>query len=143
IAIDRRGNGAAANLAEGTLLWEERLSDGGLFSDPVAEGQAVYFTAGDQLHGVDPGTGEPLFAPLDSITTPPLIEDGAIYVGRSRELLEVDPSSGAVRRALELPVELSGRPGSIGERIVVGSLEGSFFVINRTGWFSATRPTGD
>lgn len=143
LAVDRRGNGAAVDLAEGILLWERQLSGGGLFSDPVARGRTVYFTAGGQLHAVDPETGEPVFASLDSITTPPLLEDEAIYVGRGRELLEVDPASGTRRRTLELPAELSGRPGLLGERIVVGSLEGSFFVINRTGWFSATSPTGD
>jgi hypothetical protein len=67
----------------------------------------------------------------------------ALAVDRRGNGGAVDPASGALRRSLELPAELSGRPGLLGERLVVGSLKGSFFVVNRTGWFSATGPTGD
>lgn len=143
VSVDRRGNGAAVNLTDGTLLWERKLSRGGLFSDPIVAAGAIYFTAGEELHAVDPERGEQLFEPLESVTTPPLSTGEALYLGRGKELLEVDPATGAVRRSLELPQQLSGRPAVVGERLVVGSSAGSFFVVNRTGWLSATSPAGD
>lgn len=145
VAVDRRGNAAAVDLASGELLWERQVSGEGLFSDPLTAAGTVYFTSGETLYALDPETGENVFAPIPDVDTPPVASRGSIFVGSGEELLELDPRSGTLTRRLSLGVGVSGRPVAIGERLVVGTAEGSFVVVNRTGWaaVAAFRETGE
>ena len=134
VAVDRRGNGAAVHLVEGTVLWERKIAPQGLFSNPVVVADTVYFTAGEILFAIDPSSGESRFDAVEGSTTPPAFLNEAIYVGRGTKLTEMDPLTGTVRRELDLEVEIAGRPAAIGERIIVGTNEGSFILVNRTAW---------
>ncbi|MFW6216045.1 MAG: PQQ-binding-like beta-propeller repeat protein, partial [Alkalispirochaetaceae bacterium] len=137
VAVDRRGRAAGVDLEAEELLWEREVSSGGLFSDPLATGEGVFFTSDGSLYALEAQTGRPLFESIAGITTPPAAAEGSLFVGRGTEVLELDPGTGAVRRSLDLGAEVTGRPAIIGERLVVATEEGRFLVINRTGWVAS------
>lgn len=122
----------------GQVLWSQTLSENGLWSHPVTDGEKLYLSTLDRLvYAIEPQTGEVVWkAELDNLimAAPVVGADGRLYIGTlSGTLFALDAENGQVAWQQTLDGGIWATPALDADQLYVGTVngqEGVFYAVN-------------
>jgi outer membrane protein assembly factor BamB len=107
-----------ANVPERAPVLRTRIAASGAATRPVAVGPVLVMGCGGAFHGVDLGTGKPLWSLRAAAAVyPPVVQGKRLYLpwleGRDGVVTEVEPATGAVRQRTTIRISAPDLPGRI------------------------------
>jgi len=134
IAIDAKINALAISLNDLTTVATQRLSAHVVWG-PIPVGNTACFATADGNFVLSSPTLEFTKLNLEKevpIGRPLIVGNSLLLTTRQGSVLCVDPAQGTVLRRTNLHAALATGPTAIGEDIVLGSLDGRWFIVPKT-----------
>jgi len=129
----RRGEISAVDLRRGEVLWEKHLSDEksvSVHTDVLIDNGVIYVYGSHTLYSLNLRNGERRFPPVGSVSAPPQLIDGVLYLCRDDGRITMhNPGDGALIRGIPLGETSRVRPAGLGDFIVAAG-ENNVFVID-------------
>ena len=131
----RKGNIVCIDLNAEKVLWEKQLNGNGskvqVYSDIIANSTGAYIYTKGIIFGLDLNTGQNLFDSIKDVSSPPAIINNSLVFGdKNSNLLFLDPSTGQIRKSLNLDFTISTRPVGLSGRVAVGTSGGRMIIVN-------------
>jgi outer membrane protein assembly factor BamB len=128
----RKGNVVAANLSNGTVLWQRNVN-GTINTDITTGPNGCYIFLDNTITGMSWNSGDNLFSPIASASCAPLLSDGKLYYGTTGgQFIIANASNGRVERRLDVGSAITATPVKTGDYIAVVA-GGELLIINPEG----------